>query len=264
MSHDDPIPGTQTVVRAVALLKAFSDDRPEMGLTELARAVGLHKTTTFRLLSALEHEGLVTHDAPGGAYRLGPEAIALGARALRATDLRAAARPELERLARETGETADLEILDGGEVLVVEEALGRFVLGTMLSVGTRWPAHATSTGKALLAFLPPAQAQQALGGGRLPASTPKTLTGREALKAEFARIAERGYATAVEELEENFVAVGAPVFDHEGRVAGAISLGGPLARFTPDRIPHLAGLLVEAAGNISRRLGHKGGVKRDS
>src|SRR5262245_60854551 len=124
MTTQEAVPGTQTVMRAVALLKAFTDAQPQMGLTELSRAVGLNKTTTYRLLAALEHEGLVAQDARGGAYHLGPEAIALGARALRATDLRAAARPELEALARETGETADLEILDGAEVLVADEVHG--------------------------------------------------------------------------------------------------------------------------------------------
>jgi DNA-binding IclR family transcriptional regulator len=268
MSLDASIPGTQTVVRAVALLKAFTDDQPEMGLSELARSVGLNKATAFRLLSALEHEGLVAHDTPGGAYRLGPEAIALGARALRATDLRAAARPELDALARETGETADLEILDGGDVLVVEEVHGRYVLGTMLSVGTRWPAHATSTGKAILAHLPEAEAFEALGHNRrLRAATPKTLTDRETLRADLAATRARGYATADGELEDNFAAVGAPVFNHEGRVTGAISIGGPLTRLTAARVPELAALLQAAAGRISRRMGYKENaqsVMRDS
>ena len=259
MTLRDAIPGTQTVARAVALLKAFSDDQPEMGLSELARAAGLNKTTAFRLLSALENEGLVSHNTPGGAYRLGPEAIALGARALRATDLRAAARPELEALARETGETADLEVLDGADVLVVEEVHGGFVLGSLLWVGTRWPAHATSTGKAILAFLPEAESNAVLRGARrLAAPTPETISDRDALRAELARVRELGYATAIEELEANYAAVGAPVFDHEGRVAGAISLGGPLARLTPERILGLAMLVRSAAQRVSKRLGYSG------
>jgi DNA-binding IclR family transcriptional regulator len=259
MTTRESYPGAQTVVRAVALLKAFSDSQPEMGLTELARAVGLNKTTAYRLLAALEHEGLVAHDAPGGSYRLGPEIIALGARALRATDLRSAARPEVEALARKTGETADVEVLDGAEVLVVDEVHGHFVIGTFLSVGSRWPAHATSTGKAILAFLPEEERTAALRSvRRLAAPTSKTITDRGSLHAELERVRQRGYATAVGELEENFVAVGAPVFNHEGRVAGAISLGGPHSRLTAERVPDLVKLVMEAAAKASQRLGFQG------
>lgn len=258
MSTRVPYPGTQTVSRAVALLKAFTDSQPEMGLSELARAVGLNKTTAFRLLAALEHEGLVAHDTHGGSYRLGLEAISLGARALRATDLRSAGRLELEALARETGETAALEILDGGDVVVLDEVHGKFVIGTMLAVGMRWPAHATSTGKAILAFLRDEERSAALRGmRRLAVPTRKTIGDREALRGELARIRERGYATAEGELEENFVAVGAPVFSHEGRVVAGVSIGGPGTRLTSERIPELAALVRQAAGRISRRLGYR-------
>ncbi|MBI3763359.1 MAG: IclR family transcriptional regulator [Chloroflexi bacterium] len=249
-------PGTQAVYRAVALLKTFSDARPELTLSELTRAVGLNKTTTHRLLAALEREGLVAHDTRNGAYRLGPEAIALGARALRATPLRDAAQPELEWLARGTGENADLEILDGGEVFVVEEIPGRFVIGTTLAVGTRWPAHATSTGKAILAFLPEDEREAALPR-RLSRPTGKAIGDRETLRAELARVRERGYATGIEELEEDFVAVGAAVFDHEGRVVGAISIGGPSHRLPAKRIQEVAPLVKQAAERISHKLGFK-------
>src|SRR5262249_22134948 len=147
-------PGTQAVLRAVALLKAFSAERPAWSVGELARAVGLNKTTAYRLLSALESEGLLER-APGGAgYRLGPELLALGTPALGVGDLRAASRAELQALAAETRETATIEVLVGGDTLILDEAVGGHVIGALPSVGTRWPAHATSTGKVLLAHLP--------------------------------------------------------------------------------------------------------------
>src|SRR5262245_12218403 len=104
-----PYPGTQAVRRAVALLKAFTDEQPEWGLTELARALKLNKTTAYRLLTALEKEGFVAR-SPADAYRLGPEAIALGGRALRSNDLRSVSHAELEWLAQITKETATLEV----------------------------------------------------------------------------------------------------------------------------------------------------------
>jgi IclR family acetate operon transcriptional repressor len=116
-----PYAGTQSVLRAVSLLKAFTDAQPELGLMELAKAAGLNKTMVYRLLTALESERLVARDPGTDGYRLGPEMIALGGRAVRANRVRQVGRPELERLARETGEAATLEVLVGDEVLVLDE-----------------------------------------------------------------------------------------------------------------------------------------------
>ncbi len=143
----EPYPGTQSVVRAISLLKAFSETHPEWGLTDLAQRVDLNKTTVYRLLTALESEGMVVQNPATQSYRLGPEMIALGTLALRSSDLRSASHPALEVLARETGETATLEILMDDQVFILDEVMGRHLIGATPSIGTRWPAHATSTGK---------------------------------------------------------------------------------------------------------------------
>jgi len=223
-------PGTQAVARALSLLKAFSDARPEWRLSELARAAHLHKATTHRLLAALEREGMVARDASGELYRLGPEAIALGARAARANHLRAVSRAELEALAAATGETATLEVLVDGDMLILDEVLGRGLIGATASLGTRWPAHATSTGKAVLA----------------------------ALARELEDVARRGYATAYEELERGYVAVGAAVCDPEGRPQAALSVGGPTVRLPASRVPALGRQVRAAAQRISAALGFRG------
>lgn len=240
-----PYPGTQTVLRAVALLKAFTDTQPELGLTDLVQTVGLNKTTTYRLLTALESEHMMARNPDTGAYRLGPGIIALGGQALRANDLRAKSRPELERLARETGETATLEILVDGQVLILDEVLGRHLVGTVQTIGTRWPAHATSTGKVLLAHLP--QAERPVAPETLTQLTPHSVTTPDALHVELTKIRRAGYATAVEELELGFVAAGAPLFDYDGRAVAAISAGGPVLRLTVERLPEIASLVVAAA-----------------
>ncbi len=229
MPRSEPYPGTQTVLRAVALLKVFSDERPEWGLTELARASGLNKTTTFRLLTALESEGMVARAAQGDGYRLGPAAVALGGQALRGSDLRAAAREVLEELAETSQETATLEVVVDGQILILDEVLGSHMLGNVQSLGTRWPLHATSTGKAILAHLPDAD-RDALLPRRLARLTPQTVTRLSELRRELALTRERGYAVVREELEAGFVAVGAPVRNYAGAVLGAISVGGPSVR----------------------------------
>ncbi|MBI4672618.1 MAG: IclR family transcriptional regulator [Chloroflexi bacterium] len=256
-------PGTQAVQRAVALLKAFDEARPELGLTALTQAVGLNKATTYRLLTALESEGLVIKSGTGetlrhtrgGLYRLGPELIALGVRALRSSDLRAAARPELVALANETGETVTLEVLAESDVLILDEVFGAHLVGATHWIGTRWHAYATSTGKALLAFLP-AQERQRILPARLTALTARTLTSRTALEAELAQIREQGYALANQELEADYSAIGAPVFNHEARVIAAISVGGPQTRMTPECIKRFIPLVKKTAAQISRNLGY--------
>jgi DNA-binding IclR family transcriptional regulator len=255
MTDSAPYPGTQAVRRAIALLKAFTDERPEWGLTELSRAVNLNKTTVYRLLTALESEGMVTRSAETDDYRLGPAAIVLGGMALRSNDLRSVSRAELEQLAQITGETATLEVLAGGEVLVLDEVAGTHLLSVSSSIGMTWPLHATSTGKNLLAHLPEAE-QEAILHYPLPRFTESTLTTRNALQKALANIRAQGFAAAIGELEEGFVDVSAPILDANGRAAAAISLCGPAARLTETRITEVAALVMGAAERISQRLGY--------
>ena len=251
-----PYPGTQAVLRAVALLKAFGQDRPALGLGDLAGTVGLNKTTAFRLLTALESEGMIARTG-GGGYCLGPEMLALGSRALGAGDLRLASRADLQALAHDTRETATVEVLVGGKVLILDEAMGGHVVGSMPSLGTRWPAHATSTGKAILAHLGEEERWAVLPAS-LARLTPRTITSREALDRELWRVRSRGYAVSAEELEPGFVAVGAAVRSATGAVVAAVSVGGPKSRLAAERVAEIARRVPEAAARISERLGFRG------
>jgi DNA-binding IclR family transcriptional regulator len=253
-----PYPGTQAVLRAMGILAAFSDTRPEWGIADLARELGLHKTTAFRLLAALEYAGMIAHTAPG-VYRLGPAAIALGAQALRSNDLRTVARAELVALAERSQETVTLDVLVGNEVLILDEVQSRYLLGSTPDVGWRGPAHATSTGKVLLAAARherPGPTRRRTGPrGRLARVTPHTITSVTRLDRALDVIWKQGYATAVEELEPGLVAVGAPVRDHDGRVVAALSIAGPKNRLSAARITEAAALVRQAAAALSLRLG---------
>jgi DNA-binding IclR family transcriptional regulator len=200
---------------------------------------------------------MVVRDPAGELYRLGPEAIALGARAARANDLRTVSRSELEALAAQTGETVTLEVPAGSDMLILDEVAGRSLIGAKASLGTRWPAHATSTGKALLAALPDGERRQRLGG-RLARYTPRTIVSPLALRTELARVGRRGYASAIDELERGYVAVGAALRGPDGQPVGAISVGGPRPRFSAARLATLGPLVRAVADRISRRLGAAG------
>jgi DNA-binding IclR family transcriptional regulator len=228
----------------------------------LARAERLSKPTALRILGALERAGFLARSGPAGAYRLGTAAIELGARAQRATSVSGAARPELVALARETGETSSLEILHAGETLILDEVHGQHLVGTAPSIGMRWPAHATSTGKVLLAAgragsLEPSQAAQInADAAPLRRFTDRTITGRGALETELDRVTDLGYAAVVGELEPDFVAVAAPVRNHLGQVVGAISVGGPASRLRAEARQRITRLVMQAAGRVSERLGY--------
>lgn len=250
-----PYPGAQAVGRAIAVLKVFTDARPRLTLADITRATRLNKATAYRLVAALEKEGLVARDSSGEAYSLGPEAIALGGRALRASDVRGASRAELEMLAQATRETATLEVLVGREVLIVDEVISPQLVGSTPSLGTRWPAHATSTGKAILAHLPLSERNTYLRRA-LSRHTAHTLTA-EQLRRAFRQIEANGYATVSDELEIGYAAVAVPVFNHDGRPVGALCVGGPTARLTPGRLAELAPLVVQAARRASTRLGYQ-------
>ncbi|MGW8265296.1 MAG: IclR family transcriptional regulator [Longimicrobiales bacterium] len=254
MSTSQPIPGTRAVHRVLSLLKVFSDEKGRLNLTEISRRAGLSKATAHRMLSVLEQEGFLTRSAENGEFQLGPEMIVLGARALQHVDLRGVARPELRFLAETSGEDASLESLVGSEVLILDEEKGRSLIGLTTEVGTRWPAHATATGKVLLAG---AEEPMPEPEGGLAASTAHTITSWERLTETLAEVREKGFATNIEELEYGYISVAAPLKDMNGKTVAALSLGGSAHRVTRDRIPELAALVMEAASRISDRLGHR-------
>ncbi len=241
----------------MSLLKVFDDEHREWSLAELAQEVGLNKTTAYRLLTALESEGMVARRPFADTYTLGPEIVVLGGRALRSNDLRSLAKPELEQMAAISGETATLEIMSGEDhVLIIDEVIGNHLVGSSQSLGTRWPMYATSTGIAMLAYLPEKQVDAVLKGPLL-ALTPKTITDTAVLRQELVCTRDRGYSFVEECLEEGLIVVGAPLFNHDGQVVAAISLGAPAIRFTPDRVPEMGILVKETAQRISTKLGYK-------
>ncbi len=253
------IPGTQAVQRVLSILRAFSEESPKLSLTEISAAAGLNKATAHRMLSVLERENFVYRSPESGAFQLGSEMIVLGARALKAMDVRTAARPELQALAKETGADATLEILVNTEVLILDEVRGRGLLVLGTEMGTRWPAHATATGKVLLADAGLALPETSEG---LSAITKHTIVSWDRWNATLSEVREKGYATNVEELEYGYVSVAAPVRDRNGRTTAAISIGGSVERVTIDRIPALAKVVREAASRISESLGYRKAVEK--
>jgi DNA-binding IclR family transcriptional regulator len=244
----------RSVDRAAALLLALGDSQGEAGVTELARRLGLHKSTASRLLATLQRRGLVEQDDETGKYRLGLVVIRLAERAEKTLDLRGIAMPELERLARLTRETTGLGVLDGDQLLTVAQADGPNLIAVGDWTGRSVPLHCVASGKVLMAALAEREVLRIVRRG-LVAYTERTITELEPLLEELSRIRRRGYATAIGEYEAGLNAVSAPVHDARGSVIAAVDIWGPAFRLTPRRIPELSVQVREAAAAISVRLG---------
>ncbi len=244
----------RSVDRAAALLLALGESPGAAGVTELARRLGLHKSTASRLLATLEKRGLVEQDDETGKYRLGLVVIRLAERAERTLDLRGLALPDLERLARLTHETTSLGVLDADQLLTVAQVDGPNLIAVGDWTGRSTPLHCVASGKVLMSTLAEREVVRIVKRG-LSRYTERTIVDLEPLLEELARIRRRGYATSLGEYELGLNAVAAPIHDARGQVIAAVDIWGPAFRLTPRRVPELAAQTREAAAAISVRLG---------
>jgi len=244
----------RSVDRAAALLLALGECPAEAGVSELARRLGLHKSTASRLLATLERRGLVEQDEGSGKYRLGLVVIRLAERAERTLDLRTIALPELERLARVTRETVTLGIVEADGCLTVAQVDGPNMVACPDWTGRTTPLHCVASGKVLLAAMAERDVLRIARPG-LPARTERTITGLEALLEELARIRRRGFATAFSEWIEGTNGVAVPVADARGRVIASIGVWGPAFRVTAGRVAEIVTSTREAAAAVTVRLG---------
>jgi IclR family transcriptional regulator, acetate operon repressor len=213
----------QSAERVLALLASFEDGRPELSVTDIAASLGVHKSTASRLAATLERAGFLARS--GRRYRLGVQVIRLGTLALRSADIVAAMQPAMEKLSQLTGETINLAVPAGADILNIAEVPSTYILSCSGGwIGRRTKPHAVANGKVLLAF----------GAIPLPASleryTEHTVTDLAVLEAELAAIRRDGYAKAAAELEHGLMAVAAPVFGAGGGCVAALSISGPSYR----------------------------------
>jgi IclR family KDG regulon transcriptional repressor len=247
--------GLSSVRNAARLLKVFLSREESIGVSELARRLGLAKSSVHRLLSTLAAEGLIEQNLATGGYRLGIVVFELGEAVRVHLDLHAAAGPVLASLREQTGESSQVGVLDGAHVVYVDRLESSQSLRLFTETGRRVPLHCTSSGKVLLAHLPEASLHELLGRLELTPLTPRTITQAPALLAELAAVRRRGWAEAVDERELGVASVAAPVRDADGRVVAAVSIGAPTIRLGAARRRELGGVVLEAGEAISRRLG---------
>ena len=243
--------GTQAIERAVAVLGCF-ETAAELGVSDLAGRLELSVSTTHRIVRALRAAGLLDQDPATERYSLGPRLAQLGQLVFDRLGL-GVARPLLQQLADSTGESVNLGVRRGAEVLVLLWAESPQPLRFDQPPGSQVPLHTSAMGKALLAFsADPAHEVRQLP--KLASFTPRTISKRTTLVEELARSHERGWAVNDEERNLGVRAIGAPVVGSDGYARAAISVQGPSVRLTPERIDDIAPLVVDVAAQLSRVL----------
>lgn len=249
--------GTEAADRVADVLLLFTDGPSTLGVTRIARELGLSKAVVHRILQSLTARGMIAYEPSSREYRLGPAIAALGARALRESDLRSAALEVLRGLRDATGETATLTSPVPSGRVYLDQFEGVHEIKMTVELGRRFPLHAGSSGKCMLAFLS-AEEQARVLAGRLDALTPDTVVDPDALRAELTEIRARGYAVSAGERQADAASVAAPVLGLSGEVIGAISVCGPRYRVTTDFAERIAPQITAAAAQISQRMGWRG------
>ena len=247
----------ESLARGLAVLSAFSEERPVLSLTDIAQHLQLNKTTTFRLLSTLETLGYLHRDPQTKLYRPALEVLRLGFVVLNNLEVRQVAAPYLRRLVDEVQETVNLAVLDNHEVIYIDRVGSKHMVNVYRPIGSRLPAYCTSTGKALLAFLPPEQLEQALAAITWIRHTETTLTTLEALKENLALVRRRGFSDSNGEMIPELRAVAAPIRQNDGQVVATVNISVPSHRVSYEKlIQELGPKVVEAGQQISRALGY--------
>ncbi len=246
-----------TIDRMCAILNAFSEDQRVLTLSDIGRRINLPKSTTHRLLTILESQGILIRDSEGKGYRLGYQLIHWGMLAQNSLDLRNLALPILEQLRNETQETAVLSVLDYTHMAAIwlEQVESPQPVRWAKRVGQRVYLHAGASAKVLWAFLPDVELESILSRIELVPIQTNTITDREKLRQELHEIRRRGYSVSIEETDKGAMGVAAPVYDHRGQVVAGIGIIAPISRVPESMIPDVAKQVLQACFQLSRLLG---------
>jgi DNA-binding IclR family transcriptional regulator len=247
----------QVLDKMTALLDCLGE-HGEASAAQLAEWIGEPRSSVYRLLDGLRAVGWVEPGSRRGMYRLGLALFRLGSRVTRRFDERAAARPVMERLHARTEQTIFLTVRSGFEGVCIERVDGRWVQNMALQLGGSLPLHVGAGPRVLLAAADDELVERYIAQGPLERFTAQTITTPAALREDVAATRANGFAISDEDDVLGMAAVGAPIRDHEGRVSATLSLSGPRSTVLEDRLEESLGLIREAAGEVSRTLGHDG------
>ena len=241
--------------RGLSILDQFSGHHGDLGVNEIARLVGMHKSTVSRLCATLENAGYLEREMSTNRFRLGARIYQLTGSPAPTTDIRFVARPVMLELVESSRETATLGVREGNDIVTIDVVDGLNYMRMATRVGMRTQLHASAVAKAVLAWMPEAEVDELLAEWPMTALTPNTVTDAATLKSRLSHVRERGFALDMEEMEEGLRCVAAPIRDPRGRVVAGISISGPRHRMTEEAMQRFGLLVREAGEKISARLG---------
>ena len=247
----------QSLTRGLSVLEALARSSAGLTLTDLAQRVQLPPSTTHRFLSTLERMGYVYQAGDLGLWYVGLQAFTVGTTFLANRDFVAQSHASMHRLMEQAGETANLAILDGTEAVFVAQVQCHEMMRTLVKLGSRVPLHASGVGKALFAALSDEQVDAILKVKGLPRITDNTIVAAETMWAALRVIRQRGYSFDDEEHARSTRCVGAAIYDEHAEPLGAISIAGPSARLSDERVRHLGPIVAHIAEELTRQLGGK-------
>lgn len=250
----------QSVTRALSLLELLAKETSTISLSELSHKANLKMATVHRLLTTLMNRGFVEQDNLTLRYRLGIKLFEIGNAALIVNDLRSIVRPFLKQLSEQVNETINLAILDGTEVVYIDqlESTNMVIVKMFARVGSRGPAYCTGTGKVLLADLSVDELRKRFSGVEFVKFTEYTITDIDRLIEALLKIKKQGYALDFSERDPGVICIAAPIYNYEGRVQAAISVSTPAQRISEERIEkEILPLLLNITAQVSQKLGFR-------
>lgn len=246
----------KSLEKGFSIISLLSKHGAPLKLEELVKLSGVKKTSCFRILQTLTRAGFAARDMDTSGYFIGPQMISIGLAALGNRGVRELALPFMKEISQKTGETVNLAILSGSDVIFVERLQSAHIIETTLHVGYRLSAHLSSMGKAILAHLPEAELNLVLKQLRFKKKTETSIATVAALKKELKKVRELGFAVNDEELEQGLFAIAAPLIDHTGTAVAAINISFPLMRHSREEAMRIfRPMIINAGREISALMG---------
>jgi DNA-binding IclR family transcriptional regulator len=254
-NHKDERNGVQSIERVLDIIEALSTEQGGLGVTELARRIGLHKSTAHRLLSTLAQRGYV-EKREDNCYHMGLKLIEAVSCYINSLELQTEARPYVAQITAELGLTAHLGVLDGNQVVYIERMDVFSGIKLYSQIGLRMHAYCSSLGKCLLSGFSRAELEKIMANCGFNRFTPNTISSLETLRVELKQVRAQGWAMDDLEYSLNNRCIGAPIFDYRGEIIAAVSASGPPTLLTKGRVPEVAAYVQNKAAEISRKLGY--------